>query len=136
MDAATGELLWEYARALPTDLNVYFPVPGINRNLAIYENKIINTSADGLPLRARHGDGRTGLGTPDHDTGAGAQHTSGPIIGDGKVISGRGCEPKGGPDAITGEIVWYYQHLVDHWDLDHPFERLLVDTVWRRILTP
>jgi alcohol dehydrogenase (cytochrome c) len=28
----------------------------------------------------------------------------------------------------TGTIVWYYQHLVDHWDLDHPFERLLVDT--------
>ena len=29
----------------------------------------------------------------------------------------------------TGEIVWYYQHLNDHWDLDHPFERILVDTV-------
>ena len=29
----------------------------------------------------------------------------------------------------TGDIVWYYQHLNDHWDLDHPFERLLVDTV-------
>ena len=28
----------------------------------------------------------------------------------------------------TGEIRWYYQHLNDHWDLDHPFERLLVDT--------
>ncbi len=28
----------------------------------------------------------------------------------------------------TGKIVWYYQHLLDHWDLDHPFERLLVDT--------
>ena len=28
-----------------------------------------------------------------------------------------------------GKIVWYYQHLNDHWDLDHPFERLLVDTV-------
>lgn len=27
-----------------------------------------------------------------------------------------------------GSIAWYYQHLVDHWDLDHPFERLLVDT--------
>ena len=24
--------------------------------------------------------------------------------------------------------MWFYQHLVDHWDLDHPFERLLVDT--------
>ncbi len=28
----------------------------------------------------------------------------------------------------TGEIVWHYQHMNDHWDLDHPFERLLVDT--------
>jgi alcohol dehydrogenase (cytochrome c) len=32
-------------------------------------------------------------------------------------------------DADTGEIDWYFQHVVDHWDLDHPFERLLVDTV-------
>jgi len=31
-------------------------------------------------------------------------------------------------DIDTGEIVWYYQHVIDHWDLDHPFERLLVDT--------
>jgi alcohol dehydrogenase (cytochrome c) len=31
-------------------------------------------------------------------------------------------------DADTGKIVWFYQHLIDHWDLDHPFERLLVDT--------
>ena len=31
-------------------------------------------------------------------------------------------------DGDTGEIVWYYQHMNDHWDLDHPFERLLVDT--------
>ena len=23
----------------------------------------------------------------------------------------------------TGEITWYCQHLNDHWDLDHPFER-------------
>jgi PQQ-dependent dehydrogenase (methanol/ethanol family) len=32
-------------------------------------------------------------------------------------------------DPATGKIVWYYQHLIDNWDLDHPFERLLVDTV-------
>ena len=31
-------------------------------------------------------------------------------------------------DADTGEIVWYLQHVVDHWDLDHPFARLLIDT--------
>jgi alcohol dehydrogenase (cytochrome c) len=31
-------------------------------------------------------------------------------------------------DIEKGEIQWYYQHLNDSWDLDHPFERLLVDT--------
>ena len=147
-----------------------------------------------------------------------AGHSSGPIIADGKVISGRSCRPLGGPescvivahdaltgeelwrrrtvpapgepgdetwggvpfeerihvgtwmppsydpelrliyqgtsvtspapkfllggadkthlyhnstlalDVDTGEIRWHYQHLNDHWDLDHPFERMLVDT--------
>jgi PQQ-dependent dehydrogenase (methanol/ethanol family) len=28
----------------------------------------------------------------------------------------------------TGELVWHYQHAVDHWDLDHPYERMLIDT--------
>ena len=32
-------------------------------------------------------------------------------------------------DADTGEIIWYYQHLPrDNWDLDHVFERYLVET--------
>ena len=31
-------------------------------------------------------------------------------------------------DGETGAIRWFYQHLNDHWDLDHPFERILVDT--------
>ncbi|NLR73440.1 PQQ-binding-like beta-propeller repeat protein [Novosphingobium sp. ERN07] len=31
-------------------------------------------------------------------------------------------------DASTGKIRWYYQHLPrDNWDLDSPFERILVD---------
>ena len=36
--------------------------------------------------------------------------------------------PRSRSNADTGKIVWHYQHLVDHWDLDHPFERLLVET--------
>lgn len=31
-------------------------------------------------------------------------------------------------DPNTGKMAWYYQHIVDHWDFDHPFERLLIDT--------
>lgn len=31
-------------------------------------------------------------------------------------------------DPLTGKIAWYYQHLPrDNWDLDHVFERYLVD---------
>ncbi len=31
-------------------------------------------------------------------------------------------------DADTGKLAWYFQHLPrDNWDLDHPYERLLVD---------
>jgi alcohol dehydrogenase (cytochrome c) len=30
-------------------------------------------------------------------------------------------------DVRTGRIVWHYQHVVDHWDLDHPFPRILLD---------
>ena len=30
-------------------------------------------------------------------------------------------------DVRTGRIVWHYQHIVDHWDLDHPFPRILID---------
>ena len=28
----------------------------------------------------------------------------------------------------TGATKWYYQHDVDNWDMDHPYERLLIDT--------
>ena len=32
-------------------------------------------------------------------------------------------------DGDTGEIVWYFQHIPnEEWDLDHPFERLVVET--------
>lgn len=30
-------------------------------------------------------------------------------------------------DPDDGDLRWYYQHLVDHWDLDHAFERMLLD---------
>jgi glucose dehydrogenase len=31
-------------------------------------------------------------------------------------------------DPDTGKIVWHYQHILDHWDFDHTFTRLLIDT--------
>ena len=221
IDAVTGDLIWGHRRERPDDLEEFIVVVLAegNRNIAIYGNLIINTSADDYVFALDAATGRLVWETQILDyTKNPAHQTSGPIIANGKVISGRGCMPKGGPDACvitahdagtgdelwrtrmipapgepgdetwggvpyekrrhvgawmvpsfdptlnliyvgtsvtspapkfmlggtenkhlyhnstlaldadTGAIVWYYQHLNDHWDLDHPFERLLVDT--------
>ena len=220
IDAVTGDLIWAHRRDLPDD--VYDYVGGNarnNRNIAIYDRFIINTSDDNFVFGLDATTGEIAWETQIFDyqvTPAG--HSSGPIIADGRVISGRSCRPAGGPDSCvivahdartgeelwrrhtipkpgepgdetwggvpweerlhvgtwmpasydpelrliyqgtsvtspapkfmlggidnthlyhnstlaldvdTGEIRWYYQHLNDHWDLDHPFERLLLDT--------
>jgi len=219
LDAATGDIKWEYKRRLPEDLGRFIPFPSINRNLAIYGNTIIDTSADDFVFALDTATGKLAWETRIVDYREDpAQETSGPIVANGKIFSSRGCEPKftpngcyvtahdavsgkelwrfrliprpgepgdeswgGMPDAArrhvgawmvpsydaelnllifgtsvtapapkyrlagndlqylyhnstialnadTGKLVWYYQHVVDHWDFDHPFERLLVDT--------
>ena len=220
IDAETGDLIWSYRRDLPDD--VYEMVGGnarSNRNIAIYDRFIVNTTDDDYFLGLDAATGEVAWETQIFDYQVNpAGHSSGPIIADGKAISGRSCRPMGGPetcvviahdartgeevwrrstiprpgepgdetwggvpwerrihvgswmpasydpqlrlifqgtsvtspapkfmlggtdnthlyhnstlalDVDTGEIRWYYQHLNDHWDLDHPFERILVDT--------
>lgn len=219
IDAATGDLIWEHRRPRPDDLMKFVPLSSANRNIAIYDNLIIDTSGDGYAFALDAATGRQVWETQILDyTVLAAHQTSGPIIANGKVVSGRGCMPQAGPeacvvvahdaksgrelwrthliprpgepgdetwgnvpyedrrhvgawmvpsydptldlvyvgtsvtspapkfmldgtdkkylyhnstlalDADTGEIEWYYQHLNDHWDLDHVFERMLVDT--------
>ena len=221
IDAVTGDLRWEHRREVPDDIEeyVFAGLSQTNRNLAIHDRFIIDTSIDDhvFALEATTGDLAWETQILDYQVNPATQ-TSGPIVADGKVISGRSCMPDGGPDACvitahdaatgaelwrrrtipapgepgdetwggvpfedrkhvgawmvpsydpdlnlvyigtsvtspapkfllggadnkhlyhnstlaldagTGEIRWYYQHLNDHWDLDHPFERLLVDT--------
>ena len=222
IDAVTGDLLWEHRRDVPDGIERYLlgTLSHVNRNLAIYDNLIIDTSVDDHVFALDVMTGKQVWETQILDyTVNPATQTSGPIIANGKIISGRSCMPAGGPDACvmtahdartgaelwrrrtipapgepgdetwggvpfeerrhvgtwmvpsydpdlnliyigtsvtspapkfliggnenthlyhnstlaldadTGEIVWYYQHLNDHWDLDHPYERLLVDTV-------
>jgi len=219
MNAATGEVLWEYKRTWPEEVTQILRAPSINRNLAIYANNIIDTSGDDFVFALNAQTGELSWETRILDMKkAPSQQTSGPIIAKGKVFSSRGCEPKKSADACVvvahdartgkelwrtrmipkpgepgdetwgglpeekrshvgtwmvpsydpdlnlvyvgtsvtspapkfmlagndktylyhnstialngddGKIVWYYQHVVDHWDFDHPFERLLVDT--------
>src|SRR2546425_9269769 len=114
INAKTGDLIWEYRRTLPEDLTKFFPVPSINRNIAIWGGYIIDTSADDFAFALDATTGALAWQTKILDYQKGAQETSGPIIANGKVISGRGCEPKSGPeacvitahDAKTGRELW------------------------------
>ena len=216
--ATTGEFLWEYRRSMPSDVGEFFPAATTNRNLAIYDNLILDNGADGFAYAMDAKTGKLVWETLILDYHHGAKNSSGPIVADGKVISGRSCEPEGGPEACvitafdaktgkevwrhrtipkpgepgneswgnipyeqrwhvgmwmvpsydpetkriyvgtsvtapapkfmlagnknqylyhnstlaldvnTGNMLWYFQHVVDSWDLDHPFERLIVDT--------
>jgi alcohol dehydrogenase (cytochrome c) len=212
LDAKSGDLIWENQRKLEGTRR------GQNRNIAIYGNLIIDTSMDNAVYALDAQTGKLAWETQILDPKKPANASSGPIIANGKIISGRQCQPgatnegciitahdaktgkelwrtstipkPGEPgdetwggvpleqrwhigtwmvpsfdpelnliyigtsvtipapkfilggnnmkhlyhnstlalNADTGKIVWYYQHIVDHWDLDHPFERLLVDT--------
>ena len=116
LDAESGDFIWEYRRDIPEDL--YEMVGGNarnNRNIAIYEDKIINTSDDNhiFALNALTGEQVWETEILDYQLNS-ATHSSGPIIADGLAISGRSCRPWGGPDACiiaahnasTGEEVW------------------------------
>ncbi|MDD9896982.1 MAG: PQQ-binding-like beta-propeller repeat protein [Gammaproteobacteria bacterium] len=116
LDAESGDFIWEYRRDIPEDL--YEMVGGNarnNRNIAIYEDKIINTSDDNyiFALNALTGEEVWETEILDYQVNS-ATHSSGPIIADGLAISGRSCRPWGGPDACiiaahnasTGEEVW------------------------------
>jgi alcohol dehydrogenase (cytochrome c) len=46
IDAATGDLIWEYRRPVQDDNAEYIPFPSINRNLAIHGHLILDNGAD------------------------------------------------------------------------------------------
>ena len=115
LDAATGDLLWEYERGAEAPGSSFGGPPAgrMHRNIAIYEDKIYLNTADAHVVAI---DARTGeeVWETDVDQGVGFQYSSGSIVADGKVVSGlTGCGRYReetcyivGLDARTGEEVW------------------------------
>jgi len=93
LDAATGDLIWEYRRGEQSEhRSVGGPGPGrMHRNIAIYQNKIyLNTSdAHIVAIDARSGEE---IWSTDVGGGVGYQYSSGSIVADGRIVSGlTGC---------------------------------------------
>ena len=114
LDAATGELIWEYRREREMADVGRASRPGQkHRNLAIYQDKVYLNTTDGhiVAINATTGDE-----VWDQNVGgeSGYEYTSGSIIADGKVVSGlTGCERYRDDtcyivalDADTGSELW------------------------------
>jgi alcohol dehydrogenase (cytochrome c) len=112
LDAATGDLLWEYRPA--TASRAGGELRGVQRNIAIYEDKIFGATGDAHLIAL---DARTGKLVWDvtvADSKLGYNYTSGPIAVRGKVIAGiTGCSRYKedvcfitGHDAATGKELW------------------------------
>ena len=116
LDAVTGDLRWEYRRDIPDDVNDYLGgLISVNRNVAIHGGLIIDTANDDYLFALDATSGELVWETKLFDyTRNPARHSAGPIVAGGKVISGRSCRPRRGPeacvimahDAGTGAELW------------------------------
>ena len=111
VDAVTGDLIWSFKRQYPKG----FQGGGSKRNGAIFENLLINSSADGFVYAVDITTGKQVWETKVTDWKTQqASTSSGPIIAGDKVISGRNCAREAGPDACvmvahdarTGKELW------------------------------
>src|SRR3981081_2813166 len=115
LDAATGDLIWEYRPAQrPAAEAGGEGARGIQRNIAIYGDRIFGTTNDAHIVAV---DARTGnlvWDTKVADSKLGYAYTSGPIVVRGKVIAGiTGCTRYKedvcfitGHDTATGKELW------------------------------
>ena len=109
LDAKTGDLIWDYQRKLADAAR-----RGQNRNIAIYGNLIIDTSMDNAVYALDAQTGKLVWETQILDPKKPANASSGPIIANGKIISGRQCQPGAtyegciitAHDAKTGKELW------------------------------
>ena len=92
-DATTGDLLWDYQRRAPDDLREHVRFGDRTRNLAIYGTNIYHLTGDAQLLAVDAGSGEERLLSRTADYHDGISHSSGAMIIDGQVLSGRTCDP-------------------------------------------
>lgn len=114
VDASNGQLLWEYKRKLPDDLDQYIRGIGRARTLAIYGSSIYYASPDGYLLAIDASTGKLRWETRAHDYKTSTQHTTGPMIVNGNVLTGRNCGDTrtncfiAAHDAENGKEIWKF----------------------------
>jgi alcohol dehydrogenase (cytochrome c) len=135
LDAATGDLLWQYARILP---------PGVNasnkRNISLYGNKVYMGTSDIHVVALDVKTGRVVWDQPLTEE-RGFTLTGGPLVAKGKVMIGTGGRVGGknyivALDAETGNPAWRFNTIAqpgepggDTWN-DHTAAERNGASVW------
>ena len=112
IDAASGDLLWEYRRNLPSLAAFHNNAWGQRkRSVFLYNDKIYTVTRDNFVLAL---DAKTGKELWEVNRGGDLNitNTSGPIVVNGVVIAGSNCQEAAqgcyvtGNDAETGKELW------------------------------
>ena len=135
LDAATGDLLWQYARMLPPGVNA-----GNKRAIAIYGNKVYMGTSDVHVVALDVKTGRVVWDQPlTEERGFGL--SGGPLVAKGKVMIGTSGHVGGknyivALDAETGNLAWRFNTIAqpgepggDTWN-DHTAEERNGGSVW------
>ena len=135
LDAATGDLLWQYARMLPPGVNA-----GNKRAIAIYGNKVYMGTSDVHVVALDVKTGRVVWDQPLAEE-RGFNLSGGPLVAKGKVMIGTSGRVGGknyivALDAETGNLAWRFNTIAqpgepggDTWN-DHTAEERNGGSVW------
>jgi alcohol dehydrogenase (cytochrome c) len=135
IDAATGDLLWQYARILPPGVNA-----GNKRNISIYGNNVYMGTSDVHVVALNVKTGRV-VWDQALTEERGFTLTGGPLAAKAKVMIGTGGRVGGknyivALDAETGKVAWRFNTIAqpgepggDTWN-DHTAEERNGGSVW------
>ncbi len=136
MDAATGDLLWQYSRRLPAGVG-----PSIKRGLSIYGTRLFVPTSDAHVVALDVRTGRVVWDTAIADPKQGYRVTGGTLVARGSVMVGTTGRAPGGNvivalDAQTGREKWRFHVIArpgapggDSWN-GLPLEQRNGGSVW------
>ena len=108
LDAATGDLLWQYSRRLPRGT-----APSVKRGMSLYGERLYVPTSDAHIVALDARTGRVVWDKPVVDREEGYRMTGGTLVARGKVMVGTTGRAGGGNyivalDAETGEVAWRF----------------------------
>jgi alcohol dehydrogenase (cytochrome c) len=144
LNAANGDLLWEYKRDLPAPLVAEGGNPLAKRSMAIIGDTLIVATSDAHLIALNVNTGKVTWDRAVADWTKGWRYTGGPLVAGGKIVQGMtGCgnaQPGGcfitGHDPQTGAEAWRFYSIArpgepggDTWN-GIPLEKRHGASVW------